>query len=92
MTMGPITAIQVGSPAAAAGLKVGDTIVAVDGHSLAAAEAGESGWTPDTLPELMRQAAVAGKTVELTVLRTRPTSENCRRPTPTTIARSWKSR
>ena len=69
MTMGPITAIQVGSPAATAGLKVGDTIVAVDGHSLNGADKEQSAWTPDTLPERVREAAVAGKTVELTVLR-----------------------
>jgi regulator of sigma E protease len=69
MTLGPITAIQVGSPAAAAGLKVGDTIVAVDGHSLNAADREQSAWTPDTLPERIRQAAVAGRTVELTILR-----------------------
>src|SRR5262249_28255466 len=34
MAVGPITAIQANSPAADAGLKVGDTIVAVDGQSL----------------------------------------------------------
>jgi regulator of sigma E protease len=77
MTMGPITAIQVGSPAAAAGLKVGDTIVAVDVHSLDSAEGGQIAWTPDTLPDRARQAAAAGKTVELTVLRlTTNQSEN----------------
>ena len=76
MKMGPITAVQIGSPAAAAGLKKDDVITAVDGKSLSAADAGESGWNPDTLPELMRQAAAAGKTVVLTVLRAQRTSEN----------------
>ena len=80
MKMGPITAVQIGSPAAAAGLKKDDVITAVDGKSLSAADAGESGWNPDTLPELMRQAAAAGKTVVLTVLRAQRTSENSASP------------
>jgi regulator of sigma E protease len=69
MKMGPITAIQTGSPAAATGLKAGDVIAAVDGQSLASAEAGKSAWNAATLPELIRQAAVAGKTVTLSILR-----------------------
>jgi regulator of sigma E protease len=69
MTMGPITAVQVGSPAAAAGLKVGDTIVAVDGHSVADADAGKTGYDPDALAERIRQIAAAGRTVELTISR-----------------------
>jgi regulator of sigma E protease len=79
MQMGPITAVQSGSPAAAAGLKAGDTIVAVDGHSVASSEAGQTGWDPDTLPEQIRQAAVAGRTVEFTVLR-RNTTEKAGTP------------
>jgi regulator of sigma E protease len=50
MTMGPITAIQADSPAAAAGIKVGDRIIQPDGD-------------PMTLPE--RLAKEAGKTIEL---------------------------
>jgi regulator of sigma E protease len=65
MKMRPISAIQVGSPAATAGLKVGDVIDLVDGHS--AGEVG--GWTPTTLPELLRQAAEQQREVELVVLR-----------------------
>ena len=38
MKMGPITGVQANSPAAAAGLKVGDVITAVDGQSLDAAK------------------------------------------------------
>jgi regulator of sigma E protease len=71
MKMGPITAVQNGSPAAAAGLKAGDIIAAADGQSLTGSDAGKSAWNADTLPELMRQAAVGGKTVALTVLRAR---------------------
>jgi len=43
-------------------------ITAVDGQSLAAAKSAAD-WTPDTLPERMRQAAIAGESVTLAVLR-----------------------
>ncbi len=68
MNMGPITAVQADSPAAAAGLKAGDVITAVDGQSLSAAKSADD-WQPDTLPQRMQQAAAAGKSVALTVLR-----------------------
>jgi regulator of sigma E protease len=68
MKIGPITAVQLDGPAAQAGLKVGDVITAVNGQSLAAANSTDD-WEPDTLPERMRQAAVAGETVALTVER-----------------------
>ncbi len=65
MKIEPITAVQVNSPASVAGLKVGDVIETVDGKA-----AGESGgWTPDSLPDLMRQAAEQKREVELVVLR-----------------------
>ena len=65
MKIGPITAIQVNSPAATADIKVGDVIESVDGKP-----AGESGgWTPDSLPDLMRQAAEQNREVESVVLR-----------------------
>ena len=65
MKIGPITAIQANSPAANAGLKVGDVIETVDGKS--AGE--EGGWTPVTLPDQMREAAEQHREVELVVLR-----------------------
>ena len=65
MKMGPITAVQQGSPAAAAGLKAGDRIETVDGKRAGEAE----GWTPDTLPDLMRVAAEQNRTVELGISR-----------------------
>ena len=65
MKPGPITAIQTGSPADAAGLKVGDVIATVDGKP--AGEAG--GWTPDSLPDVMRRAAVEKREVEIVVER-----------------------
>ena len=48
MKMGPITAIQDHSPAAEAGLKAGDQIMAIDGHPVG---------DPLTLPERMRRKA-----------------------------------
>jgi regulator of sigma E protease len=63
MKMGPISAVQAGSPAVAAGFQVGDVIESVDGKP-----AGEpGGWTPDSLPDLMRQAAEEKREVEFTV-------------------------
>jgi regulator of sigma E protease len=65
MKMGPISAVQEGSPAASAGLKVDDVITAVDGKP-----PGEpGGWTPDTLPDLMRRAAAEKREVEIAVER-----------------------
>ena len=58
MEMGPITAIQAGSPAAAAGIRPGDVIRAVDGLPVA---------DPMTLPELLRGRR--GQTVTLEIER-----------------------
>lgn len=68
MKMGPITAIQPESPAAAAGLKPGDLIVAVDGQSLDGAESTDA-WQADTLSEKSQQAALAGETLTLSIER-----------------------
>ena len=58
MEMGEITAVQDGSPAASAGIRAGDMIQKIDGHSVA---------DPMTLPdELARRA---GETVEVTLER-----------------------
>jgi regulator of sigma E protease len=65
MKIGPITAVQANSPAAAAGVKSGDVIESVDGKQ--SDEAG--GWTPESLPELMRQAAAENREVQLIVMR-----------------------
>ena len=83
MKMGPISAIQPGSPAAESGLKVGDTIVAVDGQSLDAADS-MSAWDPVTLPERIRAAAVAGRSVALGVLRPSPENDT-RQPIELTV-------
>jgi regulator of sigma E protease len=66
--MGPITAIQAASVAAASGLKVGDTIVAVDGQPIKEPKTA-SDWSSVNFGEKMRQAAMAGQTVQLTVAR-----------------------
>jgi regulator of sigma E protease len=69
MKMGPIVAVQEDSPAAAAGLTVGDVIERVDGHPAGADGEGMVHWTPDRLPDYLRQAATEGREVELVVLR-----------------------
>ncbi|MEM9185299.1 MAG: site-2 protease family protein [Planctomycetota bacterium] len=63
MAMGPIVAIQQGSPAEAAGLKPGDQIVAIDGESVALA--GANGLDPETLGERL---AVSRGVIELTIV------------------------
>jgi regulator of sigma E protease len=68
MQAGPIVAVQPNSPAAAASLAAGDTIVGVNSQPFADAKSLRD-WTPDTLSELMRQAAVAGETVTLAIER-----------------------
>ncbi|MCA9238737.1 MAG: site-2 protease family protein, partial [Planctomycetales bacterium] len=54
MAMGPITAVQPGSPGAEAGLKAGDLITAINDRPVGAAPAGERNWDPSTLPQLIR--------------------------------------
>ncbi len=53
MTMGPITAVQPGSPAESAGLKVGDVIKAINDRVIGAPADGLSNWDPATLPDLL---------------------------------------
>ncbi len=62
MQMGPVTAVQVGSPAAAAGIVPGDVIRKIDGEPVADAM---------TLPGELRRRALrrAGEAVEVTIER-----------------------
>ncbi len=69
MKLGPITAIQKDSPAAKAGLQVGDRIVAVDGKPVGMLEDGTVGWDPRTLGPKLSDMGRAGQTVELEVVR-----------------------
>ena len=68
MEMGPVTAIQTGSPAAAAGIQPGDFIRALDGKPVD---------DPMTLPELFR--GHRGETVTLDIERKRKTRSRSRR-------------
>lgn len=69
LSMGPIMAVQENSPAARAGLRKGDVIEKVDGKPMAAGDADSVGWDSLTLPTYLRQAAIEGREVELTVRR-----------------------
>jgi regulator of sigma E protease len=71
--IGPIVAIRAGSPAASAGLAVGDVIEAIDGKPPGAGD-GEDSWEAATLPEYLQRAAAVGREVELT-LRRRPSND-----------------
>jgi regulator of sigma E protease len=66
--IGPITAIQKGSPAEAAGVKRGDRIVQVDGKPIADGE-NQGNWTPMTLPEYLQRAAANQREVEFAIQR-----------------------
>lgn len=69
MKMGPVTAVQYGSPAAAAGLREGDKITAINGAPVGLTEDGSIGWDPRTMAQELAQLGEAGETVELTVER-----------------------
>lgn len=81
MKMGPIAAVQVGSPAEAAGLAAGDVIEKVDGRPMAGVDGGFDSWDAVSLPDYLRQAAGDGRDVELTVLRQPAGAEEPQRET-----------
>lgn len=69
MKMGPIVSVRPESPAATAGIVAGDLIELVDGKKLGQGPSPAETWDAETLSDYLRRAAVAGREVELTVLR-----------------------
>ncbi|TWT47231.1 site-2 protease family protein [Botrimarina hoheduenensis] len=78
LTLGPVSAVQADSPAAAAGFKVGDQIVAIDGVRLAGFEEEEGALSdsdteaaldPLTLDDRLAPAAAAQQSVAVTLQR-----------------------
>ncbi|MEX2172002.1 MAG: site-2 protease family protein [Pirellulales bacterium] len=69
MKMGPIAAIQAGSPAEAAGVRPGDVLEKVNGKSIGTAPEGEASLDPLTLPETIAQFARDRESVTLTLRR-----------------------
>ncbi len=84
MDMGPVTAIQEGSPAQEAGLKEDDLIVSVDDQQLSDGSAASTGWDPLTLPDYLRRAASEGRTIQLSVRTLGPDGQPTNNP-PRTI-------
>lgn len=66
-TLGPVVAIEAGSPAEKAGLKVGDQITAVDGEAIGSAPEGEPALDPVTLDARLGAIAARGESIVLTV-------------------------
>jgi regulator of sigma E protease len=71
MNMGPVAAIQKGSPAESAGFKEGDQIELVDGQPMAVhgAEEGANAWDSMSLPRYAQRAAAESRELEFTVKR-----------------------
>ena len=69
MKMGPITAVQKGSPAEQAGLLAGDTITAINGKPVGMVDETTIGWDPRTLGDELTAMGERSETVELTVER-----------------------
>jgi regulator of sigma E protease len=69
MKMGPIVSVRPGSPAATAGIVVGDLIEQVDGKKLGQGSSPAETWDAETLSDYLRRAAIAGRDVELIVKR-----------------------
>ncbi len=67
--MGPISAVQTGSPAEKAGLKPGDQIVALNGKPIGVDRDGKIGWNPNTLGEQLTTLGQSSETVVLDVIR-----------------------
>lgn len=66
-TLGPITAVEAGSPADEAGLVAGERLLAVDGVAIGAAANGEEAIDPLLLEDRLTNAAAQGESVVLTL-------------------------
>lgn len=66
-TLGPVAAVESGSPADRAGLKVGDRVLALDGVLIGAAPEGEQAIDPVTLDDRLVAIAEAGAEAILTI-------------------------
>lgn len=66
-TLGPVVAVETGSPAEAAGLKVGDQITAIDGEAIGSAPEGEPALDPVTLDARLGAIVARGESIVLTV-------------------------
>ena len=73
--LGPITALQEGSPAIEAGLKVGDLLVAVNDIPLGAASDGQESWDPVLLDDRLHAIARRAESATLTISRGTETLE-----------------
>lgn len=69
MPMGSITGVREDSPAARAGLKVGDVIVSVDGRTPGEGATPADVWNSQTLAEYLRRAAAEGRATKIVVER-----------------------
>lgn len=74
-TLGPVTAVETGSPAEAAGLVAGDQLLAVDGVVIGAAPNGEEAIDPILLEDRLAASASRGESVVLTVAGTEGTRD-----------------
>ncbi|MEN0112033.1 MAG: PDZ domain-containing protein, partial [Planctomycetota bacterium] len=68
-TLGPVTTLEPGGPAAEAGLAEGDVLIAVDGVAIGAAPDGEPSVSPLRIDERLSAAARESRSVTLTARR-----------------------
>ncbi|MGI9457994.1 MAG: site-2 protease family protein [Aeoliella sp.] len=69
MSLGPITAIQAGSPAEEAGLAEGDLVTAIDSKPIGMQSDGQLAWNPRTLGDELAALGDRGEAVVLQVVR-----------------------